>query len=101
MITKTDKTVASIIAQQIGHKALFMIGAKNLCAGKDRLVMKIGRNVKGWNYLRIVLNGLDLYDMTFQRIRSCKIADEITVNNIYCDQLCDVIESHTGLRTSL
>ena len=95
------KQVAQTIASQIGHRALYMIGAKNMCAGDDRLVMKIGRNVKGWNYLRIVLNGLDLYDMTFQRIRSCKIAEEITVNNIYCDQLCDVIENHTGLYTSL
>lgn len=94
--------VAQIIAQQIGHKALFMIGAsKCLAGGKDYLMMKLGRNQKGWNKLKITLNGLDLYDMTFYRIRKLKVADEITVNNIYFDQLCDVIESHTGLRTSL
>ena len=98
---KTDKTVAATIAQQIGHKALVMIGASNICAGDNCIVMKIGRNSKGWNYLKIALNGLDLYDMTFQRIRNCKIADEKVINDIYHDQLCDIIERETGLNTSL
>ncbi len=98
---KTDKTVAMTIAQQIGNKALCMIGAKDMCAGDNCLVMRIGRNPKRWNYLRIALNGLDLYDMTFQRIRNCNIADEKVANNIYHDQLCSIIESATGLNTSL
>ena len=100
-------TVAQIIAQQIGHKALFMIGAsKSLSSGKDFLMMKLGRNQKGWNKLKIALNGLDLYDMTFYRITKDRlgipsIAKERTIANIYADMMHDIIESETGLRTSL
>jgi len=93
--------IAQTIANQLGHKALFMIGAKNLMAGKDYLQMKLGRNSGGWNALKIALNGLDLYDMTFYKIRKLKVTQEKTVDNIYFDQLHDIIETETGLRTSL
>ena len=93
--------IAQTIAKQLGNKALFMIGAKNLMAGKNYLQMKLGRNSGNWNALKIALNGLDLYDMTFYKIRKLKISQEKTVDNIYCDQLRDIIESETGLRTSL
>ncbi len=92
---------AQIIAQQLGHKALYMIGAKNLIAGKDYLQMKLGRNAGNWNKLKIGLNGLDLYDMTFYKIRKLAITHQKTLSNIYCDQLRDIIETETGLRTSL
>lgn len=93
--------IAQTIAQQLGHKALFMIGAKNLIAGKDYLQMRLGRNAGGWNKPRIALNGLDLYDMTFYKIRKLAVTKEKTVDNIYNDQLCDIIEAETGLRTNL
>lgn len=93
--------IAQTIAQQLGHKALFMIGAKNLIAGKNYLQMKLGRNSGSWNALKIALNGLDLYDMTFYKIRKLTVTKEKTVDNIYCDQLHSIIESETGLRTTL
>ena len=93
--------IAQTIAQQLGHKALFMIGAKNLIAGKDYLQMRLGRNSGGWNAIKIALNGLDLYDMTFYKIRKLTVSKEKTVDNIYCDQMRDIIETETGLVTSL
>ena len=93
--------IAQTIAQQLGNKALFMIGAKNLMAGKDYLQMRLGRNSGNWNALKIALNGLDLYDMTFYKIRKLTITKQKIVDNIYSDQLHDIIESETGLRTSL
>ncbi len=93
--------IAQTIASQLGHKALFMIGAKNLIAGKDYLQMRIGRNSGNWNCLKIALNGLDLYNMTFYKIRKLTVTKKKTVDNIYCDQLRDIIETETGLRTSL
>jgi len=74
--------IAQTIAQQLGHKALFMIGAKNLVAGKDYLQMRLGRNVGNWNALKIALNGLDLYDMTFYKIRKLRVTKEQPVDNI-------------------
>ena len=94
-------TIAQTIASQIGNKALFMIGAKHLMAGASSLQMRIGRNSKGWNVIKIILNGMDTYDMIFYRINKANIADCKTVNGIYNDQLCEIIESETGLRTSL
>jgi hypothetical protein len=93
--------IAQTIANQLGHKTLFMIGAKNIMAGKDYLQMKLGRKSGNWNSLKIALNGLDLYDMTFYKIRKLTVTAKKTVDNIYCDQLCDIIETETGLRTSL
>jgi hypothetical protein len=93
--------IAQTIAQQLGHKTLFMIGAKNLIAGKDYLQMRLGRNSGNWNSLKIALNGLDLYDMTFYKIRKLSVTKKKTIDNIYCDQLHDIIETETGLRTKL
>lgn len=94
-------TIAQTITSQLGNKALCMIGAKDLMAGKDCLLMRIGRNSGNWNKIKIALNGLDLYDMTFYAIRKLKVTKEKTVDNIYFDQMRDIIESETGLRTSL
>lgn len=93
--------VGTIIAQQLGHKALFMIGAKNIVAGPDFLQFRLGRNTSSWNALKIRLNGLDLYDLTFYQIRKLKVASKKTIDNIYVDQLHETIESETGLCTSL
>ena len=93
--------VAQTIASQLGRKALLMIGAKNLMAGKDYLQFRLGRNAGGWNSLKIALNGLDLYDLTFYRIRKLKVTSEKTIDNVYCDQVRDIIEDETGMKTSL
>lgn len=96
-----ENTVAKTIAQQLGQRALVMIGAKNLFAGKTFLQLKLGRNPKGWSMMKIELNELDLYDLTFYKIRKFEVIAEKTVENVYNDMLHDVIESETGLRTSL
>jgi len=93
--------IAQTIASQLGRKALLMIGAKNLMAGQDYLQLKLGRNAGGWSALKIALNGLDLYDLTFYRIRKLKVTSEKTIDNIHCDQLHDIIEDETGMRTDL
>ena len=93
--------ISQTIASQLGRKTLLMIGAKNLMAGQDYLQLKLGRNAGGWNALKIALNGLDLYDLTFYRICKSIITSEKTIDNIYCDQLHDIIENETGMRTNL
>jgi len=93
--------ISQTIASQLGRKTLLMIGAKNLMAGKDYLQMRLGQNAGGWNALKIALNGLDLYNLTFYRIRKLKVTSEKTIDNVYCDQLHDIIENETGMRTNL
>jgi hypothetical protein len=96
-----DYTVAETIYRQIGHIAMVMIGAKNHVAGDNLLGFKIGRNAGGWNYIRVELTGMDLYDMTFLRIWNMEVREEKKVEGLYFDQLRQVIRTNTGMATSL
>ena len=93
--------IATEIRNQIGGKALYMIGAKNLLAGDNYLSFKIGRNSKRVNYVKVALNGLDLYDVEYGWIYGAKYTVKSTENNIYFDMLHGSIERNTGLYTSL
>jgi hypothetical protein len=110
------------IAEQIGgNKFLAMTGSKFQYYGYDELgyvylMIKLARNQSKAQYLKIQLNGLDLYDLTFSRIKKTltplakelgiKIYDEETVivkeyKDVYADMLQDIFTSVTGLYTRL
>lgn len=99
--------VAETIAKQLGHKALFMMGAKNLMKGKESngdefLAFKIGRNAKSINVIKIIYNdGVDTYTVQFIRTRAGNVKIVKELDDIYFDQLHEVIENNTGLRLSL
>jgi hypothetical protein len=102
MATKTDMTVANTIRDQLGHRCLYMLGAKNLAGDSTSLRFKIGQNNHGVNWIKISLNGMDLYDMTFMWCRPGRdgvVKSE--VSDIYAEDLHSVIESETGMRTTL
>ena len=102
METKTDLTVAKTIIQQLGHKCLYMIGAKKpYSVWADGVNFRIGRNLGRWSSISITLNGTDLYDVTFYRLRKHKITAEKTHTDIYFDGLHELIETETGMATSL
>lgn len=111
-----------IIAEQIGgNKFLVMTGSKFQYYGYDKLgyvylMIKLTRNQSKAQYLKIQLNGLDLYDLTFSRIKKTltplakelgiKVYDEETVivkeyKDVYADMLQDIFTSVTGLYTRL
>ena len=92
---------AQTTIKQIGRKALVMIGAKSFVSLKDELTFRIGRNPKRITHIRIKLNDLDLYDMAFYQIRKGKVNPGKEIKNVYCDQLCQIIENETKLLTSL
>jgi hypothetical protein len=96
-------TAAEIIRDQIGAKALYMIGTKMCLHDNDgkTLILKIGRNGKGVNTIKITLNDLDLYDIEFGSARGVSYKVKSTDYNIYFDQLHQTIEEHTGMYTSL
>lgn len=92
---------ASIIRDQIGQKALFMIGAKNLAAEKNSLSFRIGRNSKQINHIKITLNDLDLYDIEYGQIRKHELKIKSESTGLYFDMMRKDIEENTGLYTSL
>lgn len=106
---KNDKFVATTILKQIGHKALFMLGAtgKPIVALPNGVIFKVGRNSKRINKIKILLNGMDTYDIEFWynafSLKEYKDKSKLisTSEGVYFDQLRTSIETHTGLYTSL
>ena len=68
---------------------------------KNTLHMKIGRNAKGVNHLRIKLTGADLYDMEFLQVRAGNVKVKAKEKGVYNDQLQKMFTKHTGMYTSL
>jgi hypothetical protein len=91
-------SIGKTIAAQIGKKALFMIGAKNLIDTGKGLSFKVMRNAKAISYVRITLNAMDTYDVEYLgRTGKVKAND----NGLYWDMLRNSIETNTELYTSL
>lgn len=100
----THLATAETIRSQIGGRALFMMGAKNLIAHNEQrggLSFRTGRVAAGKaNYVKIVLNDLDLYDVEFGKVsRGYKVIKKI--DGMYFDNLHEAIEHYTGLALSL
>ena len=93
-------TTASIIKNQIGGKALFMIGAKNLLDHGNALSFRV-RGSKAVNYVKITLTPSDLYDVEYGKVWGANYKVKATEEGIYCDMLHASIERNTGLYTSL
>ena len=88
------------ILNQLGNKALFMLGAVNIGLGHNYVSFKI-RGSKKVTHIRIELNSLDTYDMTFYKVRGTDYKVVREYNQVYCDDLHRLIRQETGLNTSL
>lgn len=95
-----SKEIAETIIQQLGRKALFMLGAHTLIHGTFDNMPGLLFSIKGSKvkHITIVLNGADLYNMTFQDGRGKRETKE---ENVYAEDLKKTITKHTGLYTSL
>lgn len=103
----------TILEQLGGNKFIAMTGAKDFVGDGDTLRMSIPRNGSKANRLYITLNDNDLYDMRFFRRSGGTLSKKtwtftpIVENNervyrdIYADQMCEIFERHTGMRTRL
>jgi hypothetical protein len=95
--TTDDMTIAKVILEQLGgiRKLVLMTGANTFVALKNGVSFKI-KNRKV-NYVKILLNGNDLYDVSFGKIISGKVKLISEKNDIYNDQLVSIFESETGM----
>ena len=99
-------TPAKIMLDQLGGKRFIaMTGASRFVGGQTTLMFKLPGNpgfVKdGINCVRITLTPADLYDVEFVRMRGIDFKVKHKAEGIGCEQLREVFERHTGLRTSL
>jgi hypothetical protein len=111
----------AIVEQIGGNKFLAMTGSKFQYYGYDKLgyvylMIKLSKNISKAQYLKIQLNGTDLYDLTFSRIKKTltslakelgvKVYDEEIIiikeyKDVYADMLQEIFTSVTGMYTRL
>jgi len=89
--------VAQEIVSQLGGTGRLkaMTGAYNFGTSGNNLTFRI-KNRKV-NYVRIALNGKDLYDLQFGRVSGAKFTIIKEYNDIYNDQLVELFEETTGM----
>jgi len=103
----TELTVAKTILEQLGgNRFIAMTGAKNLLGAEDNLSFKLPANFAkdGINTVVITLDASDTYRLKFVKLgRAPKFSITLVkeYEGIYCDQLREIFEKTTGLRTSL
>ena len=80
-----------------------MTGAKHLLAHPSALSFRLPSNFakRGVNHIRIELNGNDLYDVTYARVRGLEMIHEEKLLDVDWEQLRFVFTDVTGLATSL
>ena len=95
-------TQENIILDQLGgSKFIAMTGARDLLAGPDSFHFKIGRNKGGYKGVKIDLDNMDLYRVTFWKLnRKYELVSNVFYG-IYADQLQSLFTKHTGLDTHL
>lgn len=96
----TAQNIGQTIADQIGGRAFMMLGAKDLMTFESGLQFSI-RGSKQASKIRITLDPSDTYTVAFYAGRGLSIREVASVSMVYSDQLRAVIESKTGLYTSL
>lgn len=86
-----------------GQKFVVMTGSHQFCEHKkdNALTMKLRRNQSKANYLKITLNGSDLYDMEFIKIISGNMKTVAEKKDVYNDMLQGIFTEVTGLYTHL
>ena len=92
------------IASQIGNRAFAMMGASNLMTSGSGLSFKVGRNPKGVTHVKVTLDPSDTYTVEFLRcsLRAKNIRKVLgTFDDVYAEDLRELIESETGLALSL
>lgn len=95
----TDLTVARTILEQIktiDPMALMAWGAKDYVGSSDSIQFTVGGMTSWKGKVIVKLNGGDLYDVRFFRSRSVKILEDITIPDVYAEDLVNTIDEKVG-----
>lgn len=96
-----NKIIAGEILKQLGGqgKLIAMTGAYNFVAHENGVSFKI-KNPKA-NYIKIILNGKDNYDVEIGRIRGVNYKVLVSEADVPAENLKQLIEKSTGMYLSL
>lgn len=92
----------TILEQLGGNKFIVMTGTKNFVKNdkEKSLTMKLTKNLAKAQYLKITLNGNDLYDMEFISVnRNLDRVIKAEYKDVYFDMLQELFTKTTGLLT--
>lgn len=110
MITEEQAQFAKTVVDQLtlaqeGQSGInilrLMVGAHNFIVDKEETITFRFGGSRKCNTVKIHLNGLDLYDMTFFRIGKKTFKELETFHNIYDTMLKTTFEEFTGLTLSI
>lgn len=99
--------VAETILKQLGgNKFIAMTGAKQFTKGKnsdgeEQITFKLPRAKDGINVVIIALTSMDLYRITFGKLRGVDYKVVKEIDGVYNDQLQEIFTRYTGLDTHL
>jgi len=96
--------IATTILEQLGgRRFIAMTGARCLADYGDALSFKLPDRFarQNINFVKIRLNGMDLYDLQFGQIRGMTYRVLLELDDIDCGSLQPVFSDVTGLDTHL
>ena len=91
--------IAGVVYSQIktlSPWALPAWGAKELVALENGIQFKSSGMVKNKGIIQVKLNGSDLYDVTFGKVRKFKYKEIKKVTDVFVEDLIDVIDEMVG-----
>jgi len=98
----TGKEKSTEILRQLGgNRFLAMTGSYNFIYDDNSLIMKLRRNKAKAQYLKITLNALDTYDLSFSKICKNELNIVKEIKGIYNDMLQKIFTEVTGLYINL
>jgi hypothetical protein len=89
------KTILSQI-KTLDRMAMCAWGAKNLVDIEDGLMFNSSGMVKNKGYITIKLNGNDLYDVTFGKIRKLEYKELVRVEDVFVENLVETVDNMVG-----
>ena len=91
--------IAGVVYSQIKTMspwAMAAWGAKELVVLKDGIQFKSSGMVKNKGIIQIKLNGSDLYNVTFGKVRKFKYKEIKKVTDVFVEDLIDTIDEMVG-----
>lgn len=98
----TNKEIATVILSQLGGSGRLnaMLGVKQLTIVENGLSIKY-KVSSPVNYIKITLNGLDLYNIEMGKIWGSNYKIVNQVNDIFAEDMKNIIENICKVRLSL
>lgn len=101
--TNNNKEIAMTILNQLGgfNRLNAMVGLKDVTAIENGVSFKIKYRGAAANYVKIQLNGLDLYDVEIGNIRGSSYKVVTRESNYYADMLKSLVQRTCKVYLSL